>query len=461
MLERRISPLLLGAAIAILFGQSRGAAATLAVGPGQTYGRIEQAYDQAQPGDTIVVHPQNGNEPYRGVALSVHKPRIRFSAAPSEPGQRVRISGEGFTYSGVGRVPRAIFQFNADADGGLVEGFDLSEAHNNTHNGAAVRINQANHITVRDCEIRDNDMGIMSNGDGTQKAAVNQLIERCHIHHNGAPADPGYNHNLYLGGTSVTLRFCHIHSSLTGHNFKSRAHHNRIEYCYLHSSANREFDLVDGADTTAPNSDSVLIGNVIVKAEDSTGNRTVIHYGQDGGGEHDGTLHLVHNTIVTPFIAPVVDLSAPNARASLVGNLITDGGAIQRNQVLVHVRNRADLRHITGTHNWFSHDLAPPEGTGIDRDANHIAPRGETPPLAAPQQHDYRLQEPAPHITDAGPPRERLSVPPVPGATDATESSVLEWQYRHLTAGEPRPHDGKPDLGAYEYQPHTSQAQPQ
>jgi len=32
----------------------------------------------------------------------------------------------------------------------------------------------------------------------------------------------------------------------------------------------------------------------------------VIHFGQDGGKEHNGILWLVHNTIVTPFISPVV-----------------------------------------------------------------------------------------------------------------------------------------------------------
>ena len=150
------------------------------------------------------------------------------------------------------------------------------------------------------------------------------MIEFCEIHHNGDPADPGYNHNLYLGGTSVTLRACEVHSSLTGHNVKSRAHHNRVEYCYIHDSANREFDLVDAADTAQPDSHAVLLGNIIVKDPNCGGNRSVIHFGQDGGKEHDGTLHLVFNTIVTPFMSPVVELSAPKAKAQLTGNLVWD-----------------------------------------------------------------------------------------------------------------------------------------
>ena len=75
------------------------------------------------------------------------------------------------------------------------------------------------------------------------------------IEKNGDLKEPGQNHNLYLGGTSVTVRGCEIASSLTGHNLKSRAHQNWIEYNFIHDSANRELDLVDGeGNTDAPNS---------------------------------------------------------------------------------------------------------------------------------------------------------------------------------------------------------------
>ena len=146
-------------------------------------------------------------------------------------------------------MPRAIFQFNPEATGCRLEGFELSGAHNESHNGAGVRINQADHVTIHDCSIHDNDMGIMSNGNGSLASAVDQRIEHCAIHHNGDLARPGYNHNLYLGGTSVTLRFCEVAHSLTGHNVKSRAHYTRVEYCFVHDSANREFDLVDAAES--------------------------------------------------------------------------------------------------------------------------------------------------------------------------------------------------------------------
>ena len=129
-----------------------------------------------------------------------------------------------------------------------------------------MRINAAKNVTIGDCEIYDNDMGIMSGGAvNDEHAAENQLIENCKIHANGNAKDSGYNHNLYLGGTSAVISHCEIFGSLTGHNLKSRAHFNRIEYCYIHDAANREIDLVEGWDTERAESNALLIGNVIVK----------------------------------------------------------------------------------------------------------------------------------------------------------------------------------------------------
>ena len=239
--------------------------------------------------------------------------------------QRKRIR----LWQGKAGTPRAIFQFNLGTDNCTLEGFELLGAHNSSHNGTGVRINQANHAAIRNCKIHNNDMGIMSNGDGTLATAVDQRIEECRIYRNGDPTEPGYNHNLYLGGTSVTLRFCEIHHSLTGHNVKSRAHCTRVEYCYVHHAANREFDLVDAAETARPQSDAVLLGNIIAKDPKCSGNRTVIHFGMDGGKPHNGTLYLAFNTIVTPFIAPVVELSTPGAKSRLLGNVVSCGDTRQ------------------------------------------------------------------------------------------------------------------------------------
>ena len=428
-----------GCCLSACFAMALGPALSAAdwtVGPGQAFERIEAALGQARSGDAILVLPRPGNLPYERVALSVGHSNLVIRAV----GQRIPLSGEGGDYSGIGSVPRAIVQFNPGADGCVLEGFELSGAHNRSHNGAGVRINQANDVTVRGCHIHGNDMGVMSNGGAAPHAAQNQLIENCLVCRNGDPEEPGQNHNLYLGGASVTLRGCEVHSSLTGHNVKSRAHRTLVLACYVHDSANREFDLVDGrGDTEAPGSDAVLAGNVIAKARACPGNRAVIQFGQDGGGEHDGTLFLLHNTIVTPFASPVVQLSAPKARAQLFNNIVWDGGARQRGQCLALAENPSADARVAGAGNWLSAGFG---GDALDRlplRQTALAAPSEDPPFADAAHGDYALERPAPRITGTGGalPNEALQAlgGPLP-------------EYRAPQSSAARPATDKPDLGA-------------
>jgi len=343
------------------------------VGPGRQFARIEDAVQRAAAGDTVLVHPLRDGKAYVRPAVFVRKARLTIRGV----GGGVRLDGRGYNYSGNGAQSRAIFQFQRGADGCVLEGFELFGARGEDHNGSGVRIVYANRVTIRDCEIHHNDMGIMSSGDGTAHSAADQLIERCTIHHNGTTKNPGYNHNLYLAGTSATVRSCDIHSSVTGHNLKSRCHKTRVETCYIHHSSNREFDLVDGKRTGLPDSDAILIGNVIVKDPDCAGNRAVIHFGQDGGRKHTGTVRVSFNTIVTPFGAAVIQLSSPGARALLTGNLVIGTGR--------HLAAPGAER-VRGSGNWFAGAFH--SGT-LDPKANTFAalPR---PWFENPGAHDYR-----------------------------------------------------------------------
>ncbi len=421
------------------------AAATLEVGPGKPFSRIEDANAKAQAGDVILVYPRVGVRPYDTTAVFVRQKNLTFRGVPGAAKLYVAINGQGFDYSGEGSTPRAIFQFNPGTDNCTLEGFELSGAHNSSHNGAGVRINQANHVAVRKCSIHDNDMGIMSNGDGSLAMGVDQRIEECRISRNGDPTEPGYSHNLYLGGTSVTLRFCEIHHSITGHNVKSRAHHTRVEYCYVHHSANREFDLVDAAETARPQSDAVLLGNVIVKDPRSNGNRTVIHFGQDGGKPHNGTLHLAFNTIVTPFISPVVELSTAGAKARLLGNVVASGTR-QAGQKVAGVRGGAAMQNISGQSNWFCGDFSAAE-TGLDTKRNHFEPAGDL--FFGPRDNNYRLPPQAAQRMTVPVTAELLELPSVPGLPDTALLRPLEWQYRHPAGSEKRPAEQSPTAGAF------------
>ena len=417
----------------------------LTVGPGKQFPSIMHANAAARPGDVILVHPLPGDKPYSQVAIFVRQKNITFRAVPAKGKRWVRLSGEGFDYSGRGSTPRAMFQFNRGTDNCTLEGFDLSGAMNKSFNGAGVRINQANNVTIRNCNIHGNGMGAMSNGDGSQSTGVNQLFENCVLHSNGDKRHPGYNHNLYLGGTSVTLRGCEVYGAVTGHNVKSRAHYTRIEYSYIHDSANREFDLVDAKDTERPGSHAVLVGNIIVKDFRCRGNRAVIHFGQDGGKQHDGTIHLVHNTIVSPFVSPVVDLSTSKAKAHLVGNIICDGGVRQNGQKLVNCRKGSQPAGVTGTLNWFSGGFgASIQGTGLDK-KNAIGPSGAML-FVDISKKNYTIAPTLKKTFAAGVAPATITIPAVPGGK-ALE--LLSLQYKHQAGTEKRKKEQKPTLGAY------------
>lgn len=418
-------------------------AKTLEVGPGKHFQRIEDANAAAEPGDVVIVYPLPGDQAYAKTAVFVACKNVAFRGVLGPNNTRIKISGKGYDYSGAGKLPRAIFQFNRGADGCSLDGFDLSEAHNQSHNGAGVRINQANDVTISNCEIHHNDMGIMSNGDGSLNCGANQLIERCIIHHNGNKDDPGQNHNLYLGGASVTLLACEVHSSLTGHNVKSRAHLTTVLACYVHDSNNREFDLVDAKETTLPGSDALLAGSVVIKDTACTGNRAVIHFGQDGGNPHNGTITLVNNTIMTPFVSPVVDLSEAGTHARLVNNLISDGGSGKQRMVLVEARRGgANLENAIGTHNGLSASFAPLSPKFSDE--SNVLISGPLP-FRDPKRCDFHLAMKSAKLVGVGLPWNTLGIAYV---ALRTRKFALDWEYQASASAVPRK-DGGTTLGAF------------
>ena len=301
---------------------------TLHVGSGQAYSRIEDAVAAAKPGAKIIVHPLSNGAAYKEVKLKIDKPNLTIQAAT--PNQPIVLDGDGVNYTGAGSTPRAIVQFCAHGSGGTLDGFVLRNAHNDSHNAAGVRISQANDVTISRCDIHDNDMGIMSDGragqQGVEPLGANQLITHCRITDNGSDKHPGYNHNLYLGGDSVTIQYSEIARATTGHNVKCRVHRVTISNCSIHDAANREIDLVDGKDCTDVPGSAALISNCSIKKDAlCQGNHGCIHFGKDGGAAHDGAIVLKNNSVETPFSSPVIELTDGKGVA-LYDNVFSDAG---------------------------------------------------------------------------------------------------------------------------------------
>ncbi|MBS1715711.1 MAG: hypothetical protein JST30_15390 [Armatimonadetes bacterium] len=333
------------------------APSVLAVGDGKPFSRIEGALAVAKAGDVIEVHPSESG--YAQTALRIRMPRIRIVGKGPE---RVVIDGSGFDYSGSGSVPRAIVQVDPGADGVRIEHLELRGAHNASHNGAGIRINGADNVSVVDCDIHSNDMGVMSNGvEQDPTAASDQLFEACRIHENGSLEEPGYNHNLYLGGTSAKLKACEVWGSLTGHNLKSRAHFTLVVDSYLHDSANREADIVESWDTERRDSHAVFVNTVIVKDPRCAGNSGVVHFGQEKG-RRDGTLWMLGCTVVTPFSSPIVSLTSSSASARLDNCAFVVEG--EGRPQLAEAANGALRANVFGEGNWIDRHVSF-EGTGL------------------------------------------------------------------------------------------------
>lgn len=414
--------------------------AELQVGPGRAWEDLAAAVEKAGPGDVVVVHPRAGHAPYRAVGLRIRAPGIVLRSGGGAGG-RVPLSGEGADLSGRGLRPRAIVQFDPGADGCVLEGFELWGARNESGNAAGVRVTGARGVVIRDCEIRDNDMGIMSDGADLAGGGGGLRIEGCVIWGNGRESHAGYAHNLYLGGESVALVGCHVHSARTGHNLKSRAHRLWVLACYFHDAAERELDLVDAAGwTTRAGSDAVVAGCVLVKAVQTRGNREVIHFGQDGGHDRVGRLELLYNTVVSPHRAPVVILSAPGANAWLEGNVIWDMGRVGGPAGWVAARSGADLERVRGDRNWVGSGFGGPMPAGLV--GTHVGAPGLALAWRDGARGDYGLRVPVEGITDAGPECFGAGSWPWPAPL---------YEYRPPLGFGPRRCVGRLDLGAFEF----------
>lgn len=172
-----------------------------------------------------------------------------------------------------------------------VEWIEFSECSVPDHNGAGIRM-EGKHLTVRHCYFQSNENGILA---GTPNATPSNItIEHCEFAHNGF--GDGFSHNLYINHTdTLWFRYNYSHHTNVGHELKSRAHVNIIEYNRFsneqNGNASREIDLPDGGQ-------AYLIGNVLHQGQQGQ-NSNMIGFGLESmsnPGPHE--LFAINNTLV-------------------------------------------------------------------------------------------------------------------------------------------------------------------
>ena len=367
-------------------------AATRSVGPGQAYATPCNAVAAAANGDIIEIA---GGNTYTGDVCSIVASNLTIRGVNGRP--RIDAAGRNAGGKGIWVI------IGNDI---VIENVEMFGATVPDQNGAALRLEGTN-FTLRGSFLHDNENGILSNTDINS----NILIETTEFGHNGFGT--GYTHNLYIGqNASLTFRYNYSHDANVGHNLKSRAAVNTISYNRFSSTP------PDQTGTTAsgqpsyeidlPNAGtSYVIGNVIEQPA-ANQNTALLAYGEEGASNPGNDLYVINNTFLN---------DAANGTFLFIGGTVGTP-ALAQNNIFAGNGNFSTQASTIDRNNYRS--LAP---TFVDRLAYDL-----TPAIGA-------------LFLDAG---------STPGVSASGVSLVPTAQYRHPTAFNARPSDGKIDIGAYE-----------
>ena len=438
-------------------------AVTYEVGPGRALEAIgDVPWEALAAGDSVRVFWRE--EPYREEwvicrAGTVEKP-IVVSGVPNSEGLLPVIDGrDATTRSALNfwNEPRGVIKIggaNAPVDTLpgyiVVENLDIRSGRppytftgrdgvtEYVRNCAAIFLEKGEHITIRSCILRDCGNGLFASHD-----AHDVLVEGCYIYDNGIEGRI-YEHNNYTEAFGIVFqynRFGPLRKGCLGNNLKDRSAGTVIRYNWI-EGGNRQLDLVDSGSEAfiadASYRSTFVYGNVLVEFEDF-GNSQICHYGGDSGDlsrYRKGTLHFYHNTVISTRSGntTVLRLSSNEESCDFRNNLVyvTEPGS---RLALSNSAGTIDLRH-----NWLKSGWVQGRGdlTGSVRDLEGNLTGGD-PGLEDFENRKFELRASSPCV-DKG-------TDLAPGAGD--HPALREYQPDRQ--GRPRPVEGKPDLGAYEY----------
>jgi hypothetical protein len=327
-------------------------AATIAVGPGDSYQKIESA----QAGDEVVIAP--GTYTFR-----VHLTKVGTATAPiviraEDPARppvwdlsSVLVENAPGSYT-AGDRGRGCWQISGGAHY-RISGIVFKDCHNAGHNSAGMRYyNGASGILLRDCVFRANDNGLTG---GTGDSSI--TVEYSEFDGNGSlqASSSAPSHNLYIYGGTFTLRYSYVHDPVQAQNFHIRSSNSVIEYNWFARAKSYEGDLMSNDDlsgVSAVRQTMLLRGNVIVQnAQPGNTGQVIAVYNDGQVAGLSFSVRLVNNTFVgNGGHAALVHLSnADNTvmSAELVNNIVSG------TSVVTLVEDAASAT-VTGTNNWIA-----------------------------------------------------------------------------------------------------------
>jgi hypothetical protein len=446
-------------------------AAVYEVGPGRALANIGQVpWEALQPGDTVLIYWRSTPYQEKWVicrqGTSAAPITVRGVAGPN--GELPVIDGNGATtrtelnywneVRGVIKVggannppdtmPRYITIENLDIRGARPPyTFSSVRGANQTYadNAAAIYVEKAENLTIRNCRIHDSGNGLFI-GSGDTVVSRDVLVEGNYIYDNGI-VNSAYQHNNYSAAIGITFqynRFGLPRAGALGNNLKDRSAGLVVRYNWI-EGGNRQLDLVDGEDSSLIRNDpryreTFVYGNILIEP-DGAGNRQMTHYGGDSsstGGYRKGTLYFYNNTLISTRTdrTTLFRLSTNEERCDARNNIfyVTAAG------------NTLSLLDATGmldlTHNWFKPgwvvSFSSFSGAVLD-DGTSV--QGSAPGFIGEAAQDYHLASTSACVNTGAALKQNV----LPDNNDVR-------QYVSHLSGEARPSDATFDIGAYEFQ---------
>jgi PKD repeat protein len=336
------------------------------------------------------------------------------------------IDGTGVNVEGSFPHPRALFQIEGRHH--VIENLEFRNARNSTFNGSGIRVLGSVGTTIRNCRLVYNDMGMQAN------YYTDLLLESNEVAYNGRTNPYVVAHNLYFGqGQKLTLRYNYVHDALSGINVKTRAHYVELLYNYIADSNEGEVSLVDSPTTASPDSNVLMLGNIVVSKANRYGNAAkFIHFGSELGNGHTGTLYLVNNTFVAGAGTNLFVWVGAAGTAEAYNNVFYGSNHIIRTGTA-----------ISGADNWVR--------TNADVPSTLVGTiRGTDPGFVDVAARNY-------HLTAAAQARDAAigGAPSYRNGDSVPLSAHAAMEYVAHLSGSARPSDGLLDIGAYEHDPNT------
>jgi hypothetical protein len=291
------------AAAALLLVAVGGAhAATLHVGPGQTYAAPSQAIAAAHSGDTVKIAAGTYFD-----CASVNQNDLTIEGV----GPKTVMTDK--TCAG-----KAILVMNGNND--TIKDLTLQRARVPDGNGGGVRAEGGN-LTLDGVDVINNQDGLLA---APNPKATIRIFNSNFVDNGSCASHGGCAHAIYVNALAeLDVEHTRFYDTQQGHNIKSRALKTVVKNCTIEDgpdgTSSYQIDIPSGGSLIAD-------GNTFEKGPKSGNHGTVISIGEEGVSQPTDTIEVKNNTVIDNTGFPTVFVRNITATpAQMAGNTFKGG----------------------------------------------------------------------------------------------------------------------------------------